>query len=194
MVDRLANSSESTLSHAGIHALGVDACPILGAVRTQGAFRATSLGQRISEESGQALAHGLLVLNSAYRIGSTWGRVARIRGRRWCYLTRTLGKRVASVARRARADRYVIVHGANGLQSANSWTRILALAANASLIGRALGVAHTFGATTLVGIADVLQLAALADVVLSLNAAHSIGSAGRRVARILGSWWWLWFV
>jgi len=187
VVDRLTNSSESTLSHAGIHTLGVDARPILGTVRAEGALWATALGLRITKESGQALAHGLFVLHPAKGIGSTGRRIARIRWRRWCQLSGTLGKCIARIARWARAHWNVVVHGANGLQATHSRTRILTLAADAGLIGRTLGVAHTFGATSLVGIANVLQLAALTNVVLSLDAAHGVGSTWRGVAGILGS-------
>lgn len=190
MVDGLAHSAESALAHAGVHALGVDAGPILGAVRAERALRATALGQRITKESGLALAYGLVVLYSTYGVGSAGRRVAGIHGRWRGQHTRALDKGVARVTCGAGADRYVVVHAANGLQAAHSRAGILALAPNTSLVGRALGVAHALGATALVGIAYVLRLAALADVVFALHPAQGIGAAWRGVARVLGSRWW----
>lgn len=188
VVDGLANGSESAFAHAGVHALGVDAGPILGTVRAQGTLRSAALDQRISEESWQAFAHRLLVLLSAYGVGAAGRGVARIRWRRWSQKTLALDKSIAGISSWAGADGDVVVGAANSLQSADSGAWVLALVADAGLVGRTFGVANTLRTAALVGIADVFRLAALAHIVLSLDAAHGIGAAGRRIAGILGCW------
>lgn len=85
----------------------------------------------------------------------------------------------------------MIVHIAQGLQAAGTRARISALVAYAGSIGRTLRVAHTLGATTLVGIANVL-LNAFTHKALATQAALCVAATRRWVARILGFWWWCW--
>lgn len=83
----------------------------------------------------------------------------------------------------------MIVHITQGLQAAGTGARISALVAYTGTIGRTLRVAHTLGATTLVGIANVL-LNALTHKALATHAALCVAATRRWVARVLRFWWW----
>lgn len=191
VIDGLADGSVATNAGTGINTLGVDTRTILGTVRAECALGATALTQRITEEARQALAHSLITLYAANGVQSTWRGVARIRFGWWCYHTCALQEGVACVTCGARTDRNVIVHIAQGLQAAGTRARISALVAYAGSVGRTLRVAHTLGATTLVGIANVL-LNAFTHKALATQAALCVAATRRWVARILGFWWRCW--
>lgn len=90
VIDGLADSSIATNAGTCVHTLGVDTRTILGTVRAQCAFGATTLTHWITREAGQALADCLITLHAANGVQSTWRRVARIRFYWRCYYTCTL--------------------------------------------------------------------------------------------------------
>lgn len=202
VVLHVANGAQATGSRAGIATPEIQTVLVQGTVRVRGALRST--GGRSAHEVGQAVADRLLVVGATLGIGSArrglawvnYGRTLRHNcrqrggGFRWSW--RGFGYRVTSHkgisphSLRTRAGGQVVVHVAEGVQSAGAWTGILALLPDAGLVPGAVRVEDTLRPAAHVGISSVLRNAAAFSTV-----AHRVGSTDRGVARILHRRRWL---
>lgn len=90
---------------------------------------------------------------------------------------------ISSVARPASALRQVVHDLAVSSLTAGARARVLAFVPDARPVGRAVGVDRAFWTTALVGVADVLRQAGACTSAVLL-AAHCVGAARRRLARV----------
>lgn len=181
MCEHLAHGALAARTRTRIHALGLHASPVPGAVAVVAALWPT-VAERIAVVAGQACA---FAGTATVGVGAAWRRIAGIRGERLLWTLRlrpAAGEWIAGVARQAGTDRSVLVDMAGGRYATRAGARIGASLVEARLVAGALGTDSALRPaggrrTVVVGQARALRLVAVWR-------ALRVGAAGRRQARI----------